>query len=687
MYQVQQLAKMTEQKQQHEHGFDTCGLFACLAMSVFFIAWITVSSGSFSVRSAIFFLVLPWALLRAGSIITAAIRLPSFFALDFLLGVAAVSVVVLIWKVVVPLSVWILLIVLLVALAGIPKILPPGRREPLCLLGMLGVIVSLVAASGWSQDLILPTRPTEGGVVFKPWVDFFFHASVVARCLSAQTLFQVGNYEWKGFPAFYYHYASYSIPVCLAKATSLRAYDTVVAFWAPFGSFVTGLASYAIGRALWSQTAGLAALVATFLLPDLWLLNMAHPAYGYFWLQQVSPAGLYGVAIAGTALILIVLGGREQRRVWIAAGVVLGVMVAFFKSQIFAAAFPLLFSVAILTWPPHTRWRWLVLAACAGAGAALLPLANRLYVGPNVRFDLSGSTWHWKALANLAKGTRFEELYRVFAVGHPFPSHLAQAIGLLLINVLGIFVVIAPLAWVLAARRKQWQISEGISVAAIAILLLMTFGLASTGTSINVYELIHRPFVWAYWLVGSLSAGRLTFMLVERHSRLVTKVVCVGAIALTPVPLYYGAGLQLGKWSGANKYSSVLVDRGLMDCAQYIRTQPPTNALVQDSKLDEFLTLAGLAERPSFAARVEGWTRQSQEFRQSYREQLEKLQRLQEATAISDLQRSVHETGIRWYVAHPGDTSVWPAEFRDQPAFESNGYRVYDMERCFQMHG
>jgi hypothetical protein len=58
---------------------------------------------------------------------------------------------------------------------------------------------------------------------------------------------------------------------------------------------------------------------------------------------------------------------------------------------------------------------------------------------------------------------------------------------------------------------------------------------------------------------------------------------------------------------------------------------------------------------------------------------------LEEATNIPDLQRSVRETGIRWYVAHPDDPNVWPAEFRDQPAFESNGYRVYDMRRCFDL--
>jgi hypothetical protein len=104
--------------------------------------------------------------------------------------------------------------------------------------------------------------------------------------------------------------------------------------------------------------------------------------------------------------------------------------------------------------------------------------------------------------------------------------------------------------------------------------------------------------------------------------------------------------------------------------------------------LDKFSVLAGLAERPSFAGRVDMWIRQSKAFRESpYQEQLRKLQRLQQATSIEDLQGSVRETGIRWYVIHPGDPNVWPSEFRDQPAFESNGYRVYDLQRCFDLHG
>jgi hypothetical protein len=683
MSESQQLTKTFEEKQQFARVFEGRCLLACLAISIFLIAWITLASGSLNLCASMFLLVLPWVLLRAGSIITAALRLPSFFALDFLLGVAAVSIAVMTWKLFVPLSLWLLLIVLLIAAAGIPKLLSSNQRDPGSTLDLLCVIASLAAATGWSQNLILPTRPVESGIVFKPLSDFFVHATVVARSLGVQTLLQVGNYEWAGFPAIFSHYASYSMASCLAKVGNVPAYDAVVGFWAPFGSFLIGLASYALGRAIWSQGAGLAALTATFLIPDAWLLNIAHPIYGYFWLQHVAPAGLYGVAMAGTALILIAEGAREGRRAWIASGAVLGAFVVFFKVQIFVAAFPLLLSFAILAWPPRKRWRWLVLGGCVGAGVALLPLVNHFYIGPNVYFHFSSSPSYWKMLADLARGTRVETWYQVFGAAHPFPSHLVQAMGLLLLNALGISSVIAPVVWLVAARRKTWQVSEGISMAAVAILLLMTFGLSGDVMS---GELIHRPFVWAYWLVGSLTAGRLFSMVAGDRPKLPTGAVAVSIIALMLVPVWYGSSLELRKWSGT--HSSVRVDLGLVECARYIRSQLPTNAVAQDSRLDSYLILGALSERRSFAARPGVWRGISKAFRDSpYQEQLRKLQSLQQATNVPDLQRSVHETGIRWYVVYPSDSNVWPTEFRDHPVFESNGYKVYDMQRCFDLNG
>jgi hypothetical protein len=683
MNEGQQRTERSEEKQQSIRAFDGRCLLACLAISFFLVAWITLASGSLTIASAVFLLGLPWILLRAGGIVTAALRLPSFFALDFLLGVAVVSITVMAWKVFVPLSLWVLLVVLLVAVAILPRFLPRHQREPLSALGLLSVIVSLVAATGWSQDLILPTSVVKGGVLFKPWSDFFFHATMVASSLETETLVQVGNYEWQGFPAIIYHYASYAIPSCLAKVGHVPAYDTVVGFWAPFGSFLSGLASYALGRVFWSQGAGLAALIGAFIVPDAALLNVGHPIYGYFWLQHVAPAGLYGVAIAGTALILIIQAAREGRRAWIIAGVILGAVVAVFKVHVFAAAFPLLLSFAILAWPPRKRWRWLAVGLCVVAGAALLTLASHFHVGPDVHLDFSGGAWYWKTLAKRASGTPVESWYQIFGTTHLFPSDLARAMGLLLLSALGVFAVVAPLVWLIAMWRRTWQASEGISIASIAILLLMTFGLNANATLGSPDELIHRPFVWTYWLVGSLAAGRLFSMVAARRLQLPIWATAAAILALTPLPVWYGSGLQLGKWSAAGGHSNLRVDRGLADCAHYIRVHPPTNAVAQDSRLDgpPVPILGALGERRSFAARPKFWIWVSKAFRESdYQQQLRKLQSLQQAANVQDLQRKVRDTGIRWYVMHPGDSSFWPAQFRDHPAFESNGYKVYDMQ-------
>src|SRR3954452_10662321 len=137
MTQIQQLAKTNEQKQQSAHGFDSYGLVACLVISTFSIVWITLATKSLNFGSVVFLFALPWVLLRAGAIVTAALRFPSFFALNFLLGVTVVSVAVMTWTFFIPLSVWVVLIALFLAAAIIPKLLARHSRDPLSALGLL----------------------------------------------------------------------------------------------------------------------------------------------------------------------------------------------------------------------------------------------------------------------------------------------------------------------------------------------------------------------------------------------------------------------------------------------------------------------------------------------------------------------------------------------------------------------
>ena len=48
-------------------------------------------------------------------------------------------------------------------------------------------------------------------------------------------------------------------------------------------------------------------------------------------------------------------------------------------------------------------------------------------------------------------------------------------------------------------------------------------------------------------------------------------------------------------------------------------------------------------------------------------------------TAREQLAAFARQTGIRWYVLHPGDVVAWPADVLDHPAFADRGFRVYDL--------
>ena len=140
---------------------------------------------------------------------------------------------------------------------------------------------------------------------------------------------------------------------------------------------------------------------------------------------------------------------------------------ALFKVHIFAAAFPLLLSFAILVWPPR---RSLPLASCSAyvlwPESALLTLAEPFSgraEGPHLDFNggalVLENYWQgWLAVHPSRVGIRSS------MPAHPFPSHLAQSdrFDLCLVAV-GIFAVVAPLVWLLAVWHKTWQASEGIS--------------------------------------------------------------------------------------------------------------------------------------------------------------------------------------------------------------------------------
>jgi hypothetical protein len=301
--------------------------------------------------------------------------------------------------------------------------------------------------------------------------------------------------------------------------------------------------------------------------------------------------------------------------------------------------------------------------------------------------DFSGNPWFWNMLATISRGSPTARWYAGFAAPHLFPRHLALAMGLLFLNSLGVFAILAPILWLIAIWRRNWHLSDSVSLGAVAVLFLMTFGVSANATLGLPEELIHRPFVWAYWLVASLTAGRLFAAITVQRKNAFWWPLPVSLGLLLAVPFTYGRGLQRAEWQGMSWHYDIPVDIGFVESARFIRAQPPSDAVIQDSNLDEpYPALQALSERGSFAARPKFWLRISRAFRESsYKTQLALLSELQSATDMATLRRQVRESGIRWYLVRPGTAFPWPKAFYEQQAFQSQGYKVYDMQQCFDL--
>jgi hypothetical protein len=155
--------------------------------------------------------------------------------------------------------------------------------------------------------------------------------------------------------------------------------------------------------------------------------------------------------------------------------------------------------------------------------------------------------------------------------------------------------------------------------------------------------------------------------------------MCLGLLA---VPAALGGTVQHQGTTWGPEFLNVKLPRGFVACARFLRGQAPANALVQDSDIGEQSHILGsLAQRRSFLARPDEWERVGKRFGSgSCAEARRQLERLKQATTLADLGAGVRATGIRWYLRRPGDRLAWPPEVCARPAFQADGYQVYDLQ-------
>jgi hypothetical protein len=251
--------------------YSTADGVAVALLAAVVAAWAGVAGGSFSwgallACEAMFFafylvgsLLAGWANLAAGALFDLPLRL--------LVGYAVVNTALLVLAWLSPLGILanfgILLLLATLALVSTRE----RKRVPANAASLWAVGLSVAATTLWCQDSIQPTSNEGSTILFKPWVDGFYHAVHVRIFAASHGASSIEDFRMAGIPARLYHYGGYVLPAFVKQASGIHAYAAFAGILAPVGVLFTGLAAYAFFGSLWGAWPGVAACAALLLLP------------------------------------------------------------------------------------------------------------------------------------------------------------------------------------------------------------------------------------------------------------------------------------------------------------------------------------------------------------------------------------------------------------------------------------
>ncbi|HEU5076411.1 MAG TPA: hypothetical protein VFU02_19605 [Polyangiaceae bacterium] len=549
------------------------------------------------------------------------------------------------------------------------------HRENSASLWVVGI--SAVATTLWCQDSIDPTADQGNVVVFKPWVDGFYHAVHIRIFAESHGAASIEDFRMAGVPARLYHYGAYMLPAVVKQASAIHSYAAFAGILAPVGVFFTGLAAYAFFGSLWGAWPGLAATMALLLLPDGAQQGMQNTFMSYHWLTQISPSATYGLALLAVAWLFVIRGCTEGSRQQLLVGwLVAGVLVLYKLHYVIASALLLLLVPALFFRGAFSRARRAlgVVAACAVYAAALF-VAQKVPGVPAIRFDGSSIGEILRLIQTFATpGPLKEAIVQHTGTKLPWASNLLFGIPYVSCASLGLFL---PLLVVLMLRLRGRAplLHVLFPLILVANFLVMFFGLALDFESSTPDELSHRPVMIVYFFVVSWVGGAVGLLIVNsRRLEGVARPALVGSAAvLMAVPAFLGSGVQL-LWA-MPRISPVRVPSALVRVAEYLRTHGGREDIFQDSQFDRTYAIAALSERRSFVSHTMTRMPFRGETVAARTAAIDRLMGLAQPKLVVGTARAY---GVRWFILHKGNRVNWPPELADHPKFEQGSFTVYE---------
>ncbi len=568
-------------------------------------------------------------------------------------------------------------------------------------LAVAATVMILAAATLWTQDL-RPALTVQGNqVVIGPWIDALFHAEFIAEFHDDASPIKLGHPDLAGRPLPIYHYATYILPASVeAWSPGTTAFETVMTFWIPFGFVQLGFAAFCLATEWSSDLAGIAAIAAVLLVPSAPTYSIPVYYYSFHWILAVSIGLAYGIAGLSAGLILLTRGLRENHNYLILSGLGFLAADAFLKVHAALVGIPLgLIWIVCCKKGWSVRRRLLVGVALAVTGYCAMRVLHHVNVGPNLLPALHdvGFAWATSRILMMPSGFWHDLILRPYFY---LPIvHRLTVVFLLVATTLGIWLPIWMVLLFWKRRREQWQLFDVVPL--LVGVIFLYYALCTTRSKLgSLDELWHRPFVFFYFIAAVWCATGLTAAFERRFQR-----HAVGPLALVlglsallmAVPWVQGKDVQHSMRLYAGN-TNTRFDLGFYHCALFVRThsaqtdivqsnQPPVDPLSENFDSGENRTidpfLSAMAERRGYLGRSPAYwiqsASQTPEMKVS-EERADTLKRMRMANDDSTLKGFRDQTGIRWYIASPGEPLSWPTDIVQHPVFTSEGYRLYDLQ-------
>lgn len=554
----------------------------------------------------------------------------------------------------------------------------PVSRLRLDLLDYAALAVAIVFTTLWSSQNLEGVRLTPQSATSIPWYDTFHHSFHIShfsygsgRTLGTDPLLAIA-------PLSPYHYAGYVIPSLFVRAAGALAYAETLGHFAPFGTLCASLSAYAIGRVLAGSLGGLCAVVLCAALPDPSFYLLENRWVSYYFFQQIASNGALGASLMGLGWAFCLHAVKKQQRRWTVVGLVLGLCVSVFKSQVFLTYSGGLLLFAAVTLPRlPTRARaplGLTAMGLYAAGAfGLLPRIPRAptfqmgtTAGPmNLHFALSNVGGHCQACI-----TELSKHYVLF---------LAVAVPAFLLFMFGILVPMIIL--MVSSRRIRLALPTlGWWLLGVVVVnfLLVTLGLEANDGFGDPFEIAHKTFVWPYVAIAAWCGCALA-KLVDLGRPLTRQVVLT---AIVPLSLIASAkvvhdcsnNLQTGfVYVGSEKSAHITVPRSIYDTAAFLRTRTPRDAIIQTSIVGEHLFLHAIAERRTYCGYPLS-SRNAPPLTRTAHVALGAMLAAPSPEALREIARSTH---IDYFVLYPGQQPAWASAMN--PVYQSGEVRVYQI--------